>query len=143
MAALLLAGCGTTDARLTMKLTSEGGITGRGVGGVVIDGTNVTADDTRRSCSGTLSAEEATRLRELASKTDPDAWPESYASPERPHGSPDQIRYTLTVGSRSTSWYGEAGENVPQSIIDLRAALVSVQQRVLRDCSPAPEKPGS
>jgi hypothetical protein len=134
MAALLLAACGTTDARLTMKLTSEGGITGRGVGGIAIDGASVIANDTRRSCSGTLSAEEATRLRELASKTDPGSWPESYASAEHPHGSPDQIRYTLTVGARSTSWYGEAGENVPQAIIDLRAALVAIQQRVLRDC---------
>jgi hypothetical protein len=117
-----------------MKLTSEGGITGRGVGGIAIDGSKVIANDTRRSCPGTLSAEEATRLRELASKTNPDAWPESYASAERPHGSPDQIRYTLTVGSRSTSWYGEEGDGVPQAIVDLRAALVAIQQRVLREC---------
>ena len=118
-----------------MKLTSEGGISGRGVGGVAIDGAKVTATDTRRSCPGTLSADEETRLRDLASKAHPESWPESYASAERPHGAPDQIRYTLTVGAHSTSWFGEAGEGgVPHAIMELHAALVAVQQRVLRDC---------
>ena len=134
VAALLLAGCGTSDARLTMKLTSDGGIAGRGVGGVAVDGTKVQADDTRRTCEGTLSAAEEKQLRELAASAHPEAWPESYASAERPHGAPDQIRHTLTVGKRSTSWYGETPEGVPQEIIRLRAALEAVRQRVMRDC---------
>ena len=134
VAALLLAGCGTTEARLTMKLTSDGGFTGKGVGGVVIDGTSIEASDMRRSCRGTLRAEEESRLRELASAARPETWPESFASAERPHGSPDQIRYTITVGAHSTSWYGEAGEGVPREIMKLRDALVVVQQRVLKNC---------
>jgi hypothetical protein len=40
----------------------------------------------------------------------------------------------LTVGKRSTWWYGEAPESVPQEIIRLRAALEAVRQRVMRDC---------
>lgn len=134
VAAVLLAACGTTDARLTMKLTSQGGISGKGVGGVVIDGARVDASDMRRTCRGSMRPAEERRLRELASKAHPDTWAESYASAARPHGSPDQIRYTLTVGARSTTWYGEAGERMPPAITDLRAALVAVQQRVLRDC---------
>jgi hypothetical protein len=134
LAALLLAACGTTDAMMTMKLTSDGGFTGRGVGGVVIDGRNIEARDMAHTCQGTLSAAEEKRLSELAAASHPEAWPESYASKERPHGSPDQIRYTITVGARSTSWFGEAGEGVPREILELHAALVAVQQRVLRDC---------
>ena len=134
VAALLLAGCGTTDAKMTMKLTSDGGFTGKGVGGVVIDGTSVDASDMRRSCRGKLQYEEESRLRELAAAARPETWPESYASAERPHGSPDQIRYTITVGAHSTSWYGEAGERVPREILALRDALVAVQQRVLKEC---------
>ena len=134
VAALLLAGCGTSNAMLTMRLTSDGGISGRGVGGVAVDATKVQADDTRRTCEGTLSAGEEKQLRELAASAHPETWPQSYASPDRPHGAPDQIRYTLTVGNRSTSWYGETPEGVPQEIIRLRAALEAVRQRVMRDC---------
>jgi hypothetical protein len=134
VAALLLASCGTTDARLTMKLSSDGGITGKGVGGVVIDGTSVDASDMRRTCRGTVSSEEESRLRELAAAARPETWPESYANAGRPHGSPDQIRYSITAGAHSTSWYGEAGEGVPQEIMALRDALVAVQQRVLKNC---------
>jgi hypothetical protein len=76
VAALLLAGCGTADARLTMKLSTDGGITGRGVGGVVIDGTSVDVSDTRRTCRGTVSSEEESRLRELAAAASPETWPE-------------------------------------------------------------------
>jgi hypothetical protein len=132
--ALLLAGCGTTDARMTMKPTSDGGITGNGVGGVVIDGTSVDASDMRRTCRGTLRSEEESRLRELAAAARPETWPESYVSSERPHGSPDQIRYTITAGAHSTSWYGEVGEGVPREIMKLRDALVAVQRRVLQSC---------
>jgi hypothetical protein len=84
LAALLFAGCGTSDAMLTMKLTSDGGITGRGVGGVAVAGTKVQGDDTRRTCEGTLSAAEEKQLRELATSAHPETWPESYASAERP-----------------------------------------------------------
>lgn len=119
---------------MTMKLTSDGGITGKGVGGVIIDGRNVDVSDMRRSCRGTLRSEEGSRLRELAAAAHPETWPESYASAARPHGSPDQIRYTITAGEHSTSWYGEAGERVPHEILALRDALVAVHQRVLRDC---------
>jgi hypothetical protein len=134
LAALLLAGCGTSDAMLTIKLTSDGGFSGRGVGGVAVNGTKVQADDTRRTCEGTLSAGEEKQLRDLAAGAHPETWPESYASAERPHGAPDQIRYTLTVGKRSTSWYGESPERVPQEILRLRAALEAVRQRVMHDC---------
>ncbi len=134
VAVLLLASCRTADARMTMKLTSDGGFTGKGVGGIVIDGTSIDASDMRRTCRGTLRSEEESRLRELAAAARPGTWPESYTSSERPHGSPDQIRYTITANAHSTSWYGEAGDGVPREIMKLRDALVSVQQRVLKDC---------
>jgi hypothetical protein len=134
LAALLLAGCGTSDAMLTIKLTSDGGISGHGVGGVTVNGTKVQADDTRHTCEGTLTAAEEKQLHDLAASAHPETWAESYASAERPHGAPDQIRYTLTLGKRSTSWYGEAAEGVPQEIVRLRAALEAVRQRVMRDC---------
>ena len=94
----------------------------------------IDASDMRRTCLGTMRSEEESRLRELAAAARPETWPESFANAAHPHGSPDQIRYTISVGEDSTSWYGEAGEGVPHEILKLRDALVAVQQRVLKDC---------
>ncbi|MEA2336212.1 MAG: hypothetical protein QOE82_219, partial [Thermoanaerobaculia bacterium] len=97
----------------------EGGIAGRGVGGIVIDDGVVTASTEQKSCSGTLTAEEREELSKLA------AIRESYA---RGNGSPDQIHYTLIVGKRTATWFGE---EAPKEIASLFRALWRIRQRVL------------
>jgi hypothetical protein len=139
-AALLAAqtcGTGAKETMLTMKLTTDGGITGRGLGAVTVDATQnadaprVEATDTRKNCTGALTPEERSRLRNLLNASRPDLWQHEYSAPS---GSADLIHYTLTVGDRTTSWYGESPVELPQDARDLRAALWTVRDRVIRDC---------
>src|ERR1044072_7669315 len=81
-----------------ISVTSDGGITGRGVGGIVIDNGQVTATLQQKSCSGALIDSERARLQKLIPIRDSSA---------EGHGHPDQIRYTLTTGDRTATWFGE------------------------------------
>src|SRR3954452_75576 len=127
--ALLLAAC-HTDVPMTssanelprISVTSEGGITGRGVGGIVIDNGEVTATLQQKSCSGTLSGPERAKLQKLIPTRDLNA---------EGHGHPDQIRYTLTAGDRTATWFGE---DAPKEIAPLFQLLWQIRQRVLATC---------
>jgi hypothetical protein len=105
-----------------ISVTSEGGIAGRGVGGIVIDGGQVTATLGQKSCTAGLTEAERGRLETLVPIRE---------SNEAGHGHPDQIRYTLTVGDRTASWYGEAA---PKEIAPLFQLLWQIRQRVLASC---------
>jgi len=105
-----------------ITVTSEGGITGRGVGGLVIDGAQVTATLGQRSCNGTLTADEQKRMQALMPVRDSDP---------SGHGSPDQIRYTLSAGDHKVSWFGE---NAPADVAPLFKLLWQIRQRVLAAC---------
>jgi hypothetical protein len=126
--AMLLAAC-HTDVPMTssaselprISVTSEGGITGRGVGGIVIEGVQVTATQ-QKSCSGALTDSERAQLQKLIPIRDSNA---------EGHGHPDQIRYTLTAGDRTAAWYGE---DAPNEIAPLFQLLWQIRQRVLASC---------
>jgi len=127
--ALLLAAC-HTDVPMTsstnelprISVTSDGGITGRGVGGIVIDNGQVSASLQQKSCSGALTDSERTKLQKLIPIRD---------STEGGHGHPDQIRYTMTVGDRTAIWFGE---DAPKDIAPLFQLLWQIRQRVLASC---------
>jgi hypothetical protein len=104
-----------------ISVTSEGGITGRGVGGIVIDGGQVTATQ-QKSCTAALTDEERGKLQKLIPIRD---------SNEAGHGGPDQIRYTLTAGDHTASWFGEAA---PKEVAPLFQLLWQIRQRVLAGC---------
>jgi len=101
-----------------MAITSEGGIAGQGVGGISIDDPRVTATDMRRSCEGVLSASEIAELRALKIVAHDEAAP----------GRPDQIRYTMTVGDVTASWYGE---EPPAELSAAFRLLWRIRERVL------------
>jgi hypothetical protein len=127
--AMLLAAC-HTDVPMTssaselprISVTSDGGITGRGVGGIDIDNAQVTATLQQKSCSGTLTDSERSKLQKLIAIRQ---------SSEAGHGHPDQIRYTLTVGERTATWFGE---DAPKEIAPLFQLLWQIRQRVLAIC---------
>jgi len=127
--AMLLAAC-HTDVPMTssaselprISVTSDGGITGRGVGGIVVDNGQVTATLQQKSCTGALTDSERARLQALIPIRD---------SKEAGHGHPDQIRYTMTVGDRTATWYGE---DAPKDIAPLFQLLWQIRQRVLASC---------
>jgi len=127
--ALLVAAC-HTDVPMTssaselprITVTSDGGITGRGVGGIVIDNGQITATLQQKSCGGTLSDSERGKLQKLIPTRDSNA---------EGHGHPDQIRYTLTAGDRTVTWFGE---DAPKEIAPLFQLLWQIRQRVLAAC---------
>ena len=127
--AMLLAAC-QTDVPMTssvselprISVTSDGGITGRGVGGIVIDNGQVTATLQQKSCSGPLTDSERSKLQTLIPIRD--------SSPAG-NGHPDQIRYTMTVGGHTASWFGE---EAPKEIAALFQMLWQIRQRVLASC---------
>jgi len=127
--AMLLAAC-HTDVPMTssaselprISVTSEGGMTGRGVGGIVVDGGAVTATLQQKSCSGALTDSERSGLQKLILIRDSNA---------EGHGHPDQIRYTMTVGDRTATWFGE---DAPKEIAPLFQLLWQIRQRVLASC---------
>jgi len=127
--AMILAAC-HTDVPMTssaselprISVTSDGGITGRGVGGITIDNGQVSASLQQKSCTGALTDSERTRLQKLIPIRD---------STEAGHGHPDQIRYTMTVGDRTAIWFGE---DAPKDIAPLFQLLWQIRQRVLASC---------
>jgi hypothetical protein len=127
--AILAAAC-HTDVPMTsssnplprISVTSEGGITGRGVGGIVIDNGQVTASLQQKSCTAALTDAERNKLQKLIPIRD---------SNEPGPGHPDQIKYTLTVGDHTASWFGEDG---PKEIAPLFQLLWQIRQRVLATC---------
>ena len=104
-----------------MTITSEGGIAGRGVGGITIDDPRVTATDMRRSCDGVLTSAEVSELRSL----------KIAASDAPAPGRPDQIRYTMKIGDVSASWYGE---EPPAELAAAFGVLWRIRGRVLGGC---------
>jgi hypothetical protein len=127
--AMHLAAC-HTDVPMTssaselprISVTSDGGITGRGVGAIVIDNGQITATLQQKSCTAALTDSERSKLQKLIPIRD--------SNPEG-HGHPDQIRYTLTVGDRTATWFGE---DAPKEIAPLFQLLWQIRQRVLATC---------
>jgi hypothetical protein len=105
-----------------ISLTSQGGITGRGAGGIIVNGDQVTATLHQKWCPGTLTDSERNRLQTLIPIR---------ASNAEGHGFPDQIHYTLTAGDRTASWYGE---DAPEEFAALFQLLWKVWERVLGSC---------
>ena len=126
--AILIAACQTggsmtsTNDLPRISVTSEGGITGRGVGGIVIEGGQVTATLQQKPCTAPLTESERSKLQALIPIRD---------SNEAGNGHPDQIRYTMTVGTYTASWYGE---DAPRDVAPLFQLLWEIRQRVLASC---------
>jgi hypothetical protein len=105
-----------------ISVTSDGGITGRGVGGIVVDNGQVTATLQQKSCTAPLTDEERARLQRLIPIRDSNA---------EGHGHPDQIRYTITAGDRTATWFGE---DAPKEIAPLFQLLWQIRQRAMASC---------
>jgi hypothetical protein len=123
--ALALAGsCNTADPMtpaLHASLTTDGGLSGRGLGSIDVVGRDITTD----KCRATLTDEEAAELARLAKAAKPDSWKPEYGQQARP----DQVRYTLTLEGRSTSWWGESPADLPAEVRALRESLWKLRAR--------------
>jgi hypothetical protein len=82
----------------------------------------VTATLQQKSCTAALTDSERNKLQKLIPIRD---------SSQPGHGHPDQIRYTLTLGDRAASWYGE---DAPKEMVSLFRLLWQIRERVLASC---------
>ena len=146
---LILLGCGSNSSPQAaaegtvsngwkVEVATEGGLTGRGLGSVVIEPPAVEARDFTRSCKGNLDEREAQTLGSAVAAAKPSEWQKEYVRPENPHGYADMIRYTLTLtrGSEShaTSWYGEAHPKLPADVSTLYGQAWKTRARVVGSC---------
>jgi hypothetical protein len=139
--ATMNSGTTTTSPSWSIELSSEGGIAGRGVGGVAIDASRIEGRDMARSCSVTPTSAELERLQKAIEASDPKSWKPRYADPAAPNGHPDQILYRITwhpdgdAGtSYTTSWYGENSSSTPAAIVRLDRELQEARSRALANC---------
>ena len=131
-----------TSERWIVELTSDGGFSGRGNGGVTIDGSKAIAHRAGADCPTDLTPAERSSLDAIFASIHPDEWLAEYrgaATPE--HGHPDQFHYQLTLqGSdgrkQTTSWYGESveEEKLPSDLLRLREAVLAIQHRAQTTC---------
>ena len=120
----------TCEAKMSdqkVELTTDGGFTGRGLGGVNVTGMNAEATDGRRSCAGELTEHESAELAKRIREASPESWKEFNEA------HPDQIRYLLTIGKHTASWFGEDAP-IPKDVQRLFDVLWPVRERLLRQC---------
>lgn len=90
-----------------VAIATDGGFTGRGLGGVTIEG----------------AANRDAALARAVAAAKPEGWKREYVKPGNPHGYADQVHYTLTLtrDGRTTdaSWYDDAREQLPQDLASL------------------------
>jgi len=134
---LVLFGCAAMPQRpWNVEITTSGGFTGRGNGGIRIDsdGTiTVTAFGGGR-CSFKATAEELKQFESVLAQARPEAWRESYAPENK---CCDRIEYVLTLTivdkKYTTSWI-DAPQPMPKDLTALIEALQKLKQR----CRPEP-----
>jgi hypothetical protein len=146
---LILMGCGTNSSPQAtaegsvskgwkIEVTTEGGLTGRGLGSVVIEPPAVEARDFNRGCQGSLDEREAQTLGSAVAAAKPSEWKTEYVRPENPHGYADMIRYTLSLTrgseSHSTSWYEETRAKLPADAAALYDEAWKTRARVVASC---------
>ena len=137
---IVIASCNTAspvEDDWNIEITTDGGITGRGLGGVSITPRSIEATDPGRTCKGELTAgERETLQRAIAGVRG--TWKPEYVKPDNPHGHADQIRYTLMVRrggeSRSTSWFDESKSDLPADASAVFEASWRIRQRVVAEC---------
>ncbi len=135
LASLLALSCNTVSvpAPVDLDLTTDGGLTGRGLGSVSIRGDAITARTLGpQSCSGTVTA---TERNELAAAVEPalhEEWRSDYTPAGNPHGSADQIRYALTLNGRRVTWTDEAETSLPPALAALRKIAWQLRERACR-----------
>ena len=133
---LVLFGCAATVRRpWKVEITTSGGFTGRGNGGIAVDSTGaiqVTSFGGAR-CAFTMTADELKRFEALLAQANPEKWKESYAPENK---CCDRIEYvlTLTIAEKkyTTNWI-DSPLPMPKDLVALTDALRRMKQE--RPCN--------
>ena len=100
---------------MRIELTTSGGLTGRGIGSVLVDGTTATIDG---KVTTELTEDEAARLHRLP----------IVRTTRPPAATPDAIRYTLIIDGERWSW---SDPGVPTDCRRWAEALMAIRDRAL------------
>ena len=135
LASLLAFSCNTATVHqpIELTLTTDGGFSGRGLGSVTIRGDSITAGTIgSESCTGTLADDEREQLGSIAGKASLEEWRSDYTPADNPHGSADQVRYTLTLNGRRVTWTDEAESSLPPALASLRNLAWKLRESACR-----------
>ncbi len=122
-AAILSCNTVATMPDVHLKLTTDGGFTGRGVGAITVDASKATTE----RCTSSLTREELQQLGDAIAAAKKSAWKDSYGNAH-----PDAVQWTMEVDDRKAVWYDSS--DVPKEIGALRDAAWKVRERVNREC---------
>ena len=127
----------STKAWWQIRLETDGGITGRGIGSIEIS-SDGSAGATRPDCAGQIDREMFSEVAQAVAKARPSAWKKEYARKENPHGAADQIRYTLTLdrgdGEKTASWFDEVAGELPADLAHLRTVAWNAREQLVASC---------
>lgn len=121
-------------ANWTIRVGTEGGITGRGDGSIEADsdGTVERTTATGDVCRATASTADLERLASAVRAADPEAWDEEYVDPR----GADMFTYELSLGDgardRIVRW--NDGGDIPADLRALWDALLAIRNAV--HCTP-------
>lgn len=117
--------CNTASpmAPLALKITTDGGFAGRGVGSLTIDGEKAATE----RCDGTLTASERESLTAALAALKKLKLRDSYGKVH-----PDAVQWTLEFDGRKTSWYD--GNDLPKELGELRESAWKARNRVNTGC---------
>jgi hypothetical protein len=112
---------------MRVELHTDGGIHGRGVGGVIIDDDEVTAIDFGRRLQGRLTFNERDALQRAIGRLEIHP-PHTNAEAVR-----DAIRYALTMDAfgRPLSTHSWNGDEASPTVLALRDVVWKIRERVL------------
>ena len=134
-----------------LKLTSSGGISGRGGGevtitsrGEVVAGRPALGGQLGPSCEGKLRPAQLRALGQAVLSARPAAWRPRYVDPQNPDGCCDQFNYQLELElsgpagappqTYTTGWHDESRKLLPKELGQMVRAAMSAHQSTLNDC---------
>lgn len=141
-----------TPPGFEIRLTTSGGMTGRGVGGIAVlqpGGAKLTRMD-GSACEKPLPPAEQQALKDAVKAAKPEAWKEKYADPKNPQGCCDQIWTSIELelvapgGKKTlhrTSWHDSAAGLLPEDLAAVAKALGAAKTALAKDCAAKPATP--
>ena len=137
----------TAPEKWTVTITTHGGFTGKGTGGIIAtsDGSVTTDRLGTLACRQQLTSADLQSLSRAVAEAKPDTWPPSYVRPSNPDGCCDQFRYSLTLEGQhaegtptkySTFWYSEMSDALPADVRGLFDAAWKIKNDADAKCKP-------
>ena len=131
----------------TIRVTTSGGFTGRGRGGVRVSsegkleaGKTAFPGTVPRSCEYQLSAEELTGIAASVAASKPDGW----GAAGQKGAAPDAFGYRLELrqGERThdATWYDNTRESLPADLKQLYDGVAAAWKRALAACEGARDR---